>query len=76
MALTKAERKERLGHGAITKIARKTKRSIGHVSQVIAGDRRDPKVERVAARMLEMTEEEAGFPPIDVASAQSAAVSA
>lgn len=76
MPLTKWERKERLGYGAVTKIARRAKRSIGHVSQVLAGDRRDSKVERIAARILGMSEVEAGFPSVDANHSEPAALSA
>ncbi len=55
MALTRHERKEQLGHGAVAEIARRTGRSEGHVSQVLNCEktgRRDRKVEVAAARML------------------------
>ena len=45
----------------MAKIARQTKRTNGHVQEVIAGRRRDPVVERNAARRLELPVEEA-FP--------------
>jgi hypothetical protein len=62
MPLTAGERKERLGHGAITKIARKLRLSISHVSQVNRLERHDRRVEREIARRLEMSEYDAGFP--------------
>lgn len=52
MPLTPDERKRKLGHGALTKIARRTKRTLGHVSQVNSESRRDPKVERAITREL------------------------
>jgi len=52
MALSFYERKERLGYGGLTRIARRTKRSLGHVSQVMKGGRRDPRVERAIARAI------------------------
>lgn len=61
MTLTHTERKEKLGHGAATRIAEKTGRSIGHVAQVLRGERHDRKVEVVAARTLQMKVEDA-FP--------------
>lgn len=52
MAMTAIERKAALGYGTATKIAKRTRRSLGHVSQVISGTRRDAKVEaEVAARI-------------------------
>lgn len=52
MALDKHARKELLGLGGLTRIARKTRRSIGHVSQVNDESRRDPKVERAIIRAI------------------------
>lgn len=52
MALDKHRRKELLGLGGLTRIARKTGRSIGHVSQVNDETRRDPKVERAIVRAI------------------------
>jgi hypothetical protein len=63
MALTKWERKERLGHGAVKEIAQATQRSEGHVSQVINGKRRDRVVEVAAARRLQMPVDEV-FEPV------------
>jgi hypothetical protein len=63
MTMTAAERKAALGHGAVTRIARRTKRAIGHVSQVIHDKRRDPKVERDVARLLGRPVEEV-FEPV------------
>jgi hypothetical protein len=52
MPLTPDERKRRIGFGGLTKVARKTKRSLGHVSQVNAETRRDDKVERAITREI------------------------
>lgn len=50
--MTGRERKAALGYGALSKIARRTRRTLGHVSQVIDGTRRDPVVERATAARL------------------------
>lgn len=52
MAMQPGERKAALRHGAVTEIARQTGRTLGHVSQVIHGKRRDRKVEVAAARKI------------------------
>lgn len=62
MALTKWERKERLGFGAVQAIATATGRSKGHVSQVINGKRRDRVVEVAAARRLQLPVDEVFAP--------------
>lgn len=54
MPLTKWDRKERLGHGAATEIAKKLGKDQSHVSRVILGERRDREVEVVVARRLRM----------------------
>ena len=54
MALSKYDRKERLGYGAAKQIAVATGRSEGHVSQVLSGKRSDRKVEVAVARRLQM----------------------
>jgi hypothetical protein len=41
-----------LPYGAMTFIAKETRRSIGHVSRVYHGERRDPVVEAAIARRL------------------------
>ena len=69
MALTPAERKAALGHGGMAKLARRTRRTLGHVSQVIHGKRRDAKVERVAAAMLSRPIEEVFAPELEKAGA-------
>jgi len=58
MALTRWERKERLGHGAAKKIAEATDRSESHVSMVINEKRRDRVVEVAIARRLQMPVDE------------------
>lgn len=58
MALTRWERKERLGHGAVKELAAATQRSEGHVSQVVNGKRRDRVVEVAVARRLQMPVDE------------------
>lgn len=52
MPLTTDERKRRLGFGGLTKIARITRRTLGHVSQVNSEKRPDPVVERAIAREI------------------------
>lgn len=54
MALTREQRKRCLGRGAGQKIATRTKRTAGHVSQVIAGTRRDPVVEAEICKRLHL----------------------
>lgn len=58
MPLSRIERKERLGFGGQSKIAKRTKRTRGHVSQVVNGIRHDPRVERAVARVLGLPVEE------------------
>lgn len=62
MPLTRWERKEQLGHGALKKIAKRTERSPGHVTHVVAGHRRDKRVEKEVARRLKLPVDEV-FPP-------------
>ncbi len=50
MTLTPDERKRKLGHGGLTKVARRTRRTLGHVSQVNSGDRLDAVVIRAITR--------------------------
>lgn len=54
MPLSPHERKERLGFGGLAKIARRTKRTLGHVSQVNKNPlmRPDPVVQRAIAREI------------------------
>lgn len=58
MTLTVSERKARLGRGAAAKIARQTRRTHGHVWQVLDGTRYDAVVVRVAAKRAKMPAEE------------------
>lgn len=52
MPLTPDERKRKLGFGGLTRVARRTKRTVGHVSQVNSESRRDRKVERAILRAI------------------------
>ena len=52
MALSKHDRKDKLGHGGLTKIARRIRRSPGHVAEVNAGRRRDLVAERAITRRI------------------------
>lgn len=52
MPLTPDERKRKLGFGGLTKVAKKTKRALGHVSQVNGESRRDRRVERAITREI------------------------
>jgi hypothetical protein len=52
MALTPEERKEKLGFGGLTRVAKQTHRSVGHVSQVNDRKREDAVVERAIARAI------------------------
>jgi transcriptional regulator with XRE-family HTH domain len=49
------ERKKALPRGTASKIARRLGCTTGHVSQVLHGKRRSPKVERAIARALRRT---------------------
>lgn len=52
MTLSADERKRRLGHGGLTRIARRTKRTLGHVSEVNRNGRPDPKVQRAITQAI------------------------
>lgn len=52
MALTPDERKRLLGFGGLAKISRRTRRTLGHVSQVNAEKRPDPVVARAIVRAI------------------------
>jgi hypothetical protein len=52
MALTPDERKRLLGFGGLTKISRRTRRTLGHVSQVNGEKRPDPVVVRAIVRAI------------------------
>ena len=62
MALTPDEIKDRLGWGGVTRLAKATGTTKGHVSQVINRLRRDRKVEVAAARRIRVRVDEV-FPP-------------
>lgn len=64
MPMTRWERKEALGHGALVFVARRAERSLGHVSRVVNGTRRDKRVEKEVARRLKLPIEKV-FPPHD-----------
>lgn len=51
-AMTCQQVRERLPHGAVSLIAKRTGTTPGHVSQVLSGKRSDRKVAVAAARML------------------------
>ena len=75
MALNRLERKERLGYGAATKLAKRTQRTVGHVSQVLnceRSGRRDATVENAAARMVGLKRFDL-FPPVGSDSMRGAA---
>lgn len=57
-------RKALLKRGQVTSIAKRTKRTPGHVSQVIAGLRRDAVVEKEVARRFKMKPADA-FGPVE-----------
>lgn len=52
MPLSADERKKLLGHGGLTRIAKRTKRTPGHVSEVNRTGRPDPVVQRAIAREI------------------------
>jgi hypothetical protein len=52
VALSADERKMWLGHGGLARIARRTRRTLGHVSQVNAKNRPDPVVQRAITRAI------------------------
>lgn len=52
MALTPDERKMWLGHGGLARVARRTRRTKGHVSQVNRELRGDPRVTREITRLI------------------------
>ena len=52
MGMTPDERKMWLGHGGLARIARRTRRTLGHVSQVNAKNRPDPVVQRAITREI------------------------
>lgn len=62
MNLTPHDRKLKLGHGGLSKVARLTKRTAGHVTEVNSERRRDEVVERAISREIARLN-----PDIDVA---------
>lgn len=52
MAMSRWERKAALRHGAMKEVAKRTGRTLGHVSEVVRGNRRDRKVEVAIARAV------------------------
>ena len=52
MTLSADERKMWLGHGGLSRVARKTRRTLGHVSQVNRELRPDPVVVRAITREI------------------------
>jgi hypothetical protein len=54
MTLTKAERKDRLPHGGVSRIAEKLGVKVSAVSMVLNGHRRNRAIEVAIARMLRM----------------------
>jgi hypothetical protein len=50
MPLTPEQRKNLLGHGGLVRIARRTRRTKGHVTEVNRERRRDAKVELAITR--------------------------
>lgn len=66
MSLTPEQRKQRLGFGGLTKIARRTRRTLGHVSQVNKNPlaRPDDRVMRAITR--EIVKNHPDIEPADV----------
>jgi hypothetical protein len=52
MALNRFERKALLPYGQVTRIARRLRRSVPHVSMVLNDRRRDARVERALAEAM------------------------
>lgn len=52
MALTPEQRKVKLGHGGLSRIARRTRRTPSHVSQVNRGLRPDERVVRAITQLI------------------------
>lgn len=52
MALTPEQRKKKLGHGGLKKIAEKLELTEGHVSQVNSEKRQDDDVQRAITRAI------------------------
>lgn len=52
MPLSPEERKKLLGHGGLTRVAKKARRTAGHVSEVNRAGRPDPKVRELIAKEI------------------------
>lgn len=52
MALSRFERKEKLGHGGVSLIAKQTHFAISTVSEVLNGNKRNRKIEVAIARKI------------------------
>lgn len=50
--MTPDERKKKLGHGGLTRVARELDLTIGHVAEVNAGRRHDERVQRAIVRRI------------------------
>jgi hypothetical protein len=64
MPLTPEERKKKLGFGGLKKVARRTRRTEGHVSQVNSEKRPDPVVQRAITR--DITKKHPDVNPSDI----------
>jgi hypothetical protein len=52
MPLTPEDRKKLLGHGGLTRVARRAGRTVGHVSEVNRAGRPDEKVQALIAKEI------------------------
>lgn len=66
MALSPDERKMWLGHGGLSRIARKTKRTLGHVSQVNKNPELRPDKKVIGAITREVVARNPAIRPEDV----------
>ncbi len=57
------ERKERLGHGAVTRLAKRLKVSTTRVSRVLNDHERIPRIQRAIAKAIGAPVEEVFAPP-------------
>lgn len=71
MPMTPEERKQRLGFGGLTKIARRTRRTLGHVSQVNKNPQSRPDERVMRAITREIMKNHPDIEPADVWSAAS-----
>ncbi len=53
------DRKGRLPFGGATRVAERLHVTLGHVSQVLKGTRRDPRVEKALAKLMGVTPQDA-----------------